>query len=143
MLLRRIPFGSALVILLLPLITVAGEAPDMVTLKLPKGDPDAGRRAFVALSCSACHRVAVEQGMPEPVSATPGPTLGRYLGRQAPSRLAMSIFAPSHEISANLRRPREDDLSPMPDYSEAMTVRQFMDLVAYVSSLPQEKKEPR
>jgi hypothetical protein len=55
----------------------------------------------------------------------------------------MSIFAPSHEISANLRRPREDDLSPMPDFSEAMTVRQFMDLVAYVSSLPQEKKEPR
>ncbi len=143
MLLRRIPFGSGLLILLLPLITVAGEAPETVTLKLPKGDPDAGREAFVALSCSACHRVAGEQGIPEPVSASPGPTLGRYHGRQGPTRLAMSIFAPSHEISVTLRGPRDDDLSPMPDFSEAMTVRQFMDLVAYVSSLPPRKKKPK
>ncbi len=143
MLFRRIPLGSALLILLLPLIAVAGGAPDMVSLKLPKGDPDAGREAFVALSCCACHRVAGEHGMPEPVSANPGPTLGRYHGRQAPSRLAMSIFAPSHEISVTLRGPREDDLSPMPDFSEFMTVRQFMDLVAYVSSLPPKKKEPK
>jgi mono/diheme cytochrome c family protein len=130
-------------ILFFPLIAVAAETADMVTLKLPKGDPDKGREAFVALSCSACHRVAGEQGMPEPVSAAPGPTLGRYHGRQTASRLAMSIFSPSHEISAPLREPREDDLSPMPDFSEAMTVRQFMDLVAYVSSLPPKKKEPK
>ena len=47
----------------------------------------------------------------------------------------MSIFAPSHEISANLRGPREDELSPMGDFSEAMTIRQFIDLVAYLRSL--------
>ena len=43
------------------------------------------------------------------------------------------MLTPSHEISANLRE-REDDLSPMADFSQAMTVRQFLDLIAYIRS---------
>ena len=130
------PILCALVFLiaLMPLMAVAGEALDVMTLTLPEGDPEAGRAAFLALSCTSCHRATGEPEFPDPVSANPGPEIGRYQGQQSPSRLANSIFAPSHEVSWDQGKSREDDLSPMGDFSEAMTVRQFMDLIAYIRS---------
>ena len=129
---------SGLGLVLIPLVVIvaaAGEASDTVTVTLPAGDAGAGRAAFLALSCPSCHRVAGEKEFPQPISANRGPTLGGYHGKQTAARLAMSIFAPSHEISATVREPREDALSPMGDFSEAMTVRQFLDLIAYIRSL--------
>ena len=61
----------------------------------PPAASSAGRAAFLALSCVFCHRVAGEEGFPKPVSANPGPTLGAYLGREAPANVAMSILLPS------------------------------------------------
>ena len=135
MLHRSILSGLVLAIPLTLLVAAASEASDTVTLKLPRGDSDAGRAAFLALSCTSCHSVSGEQGFPKPVSANRGPTLGGYHGQQTPAQLAVSIFAPSHEITANVREPRDGDLSPMGDFSEAMTVRQFLDLIAYIRSL--------
>ena len=132
---RSILFGSGLLILLALSIAMAAGDSETVTLTLPAGDPAAGRAAFQALSCTSCHRVAGESDFPEPVSANPGPTLGGYLAREGAERVAMSVFAPSHEIRATLRPGREDELSPMGDFTEAMTVRQFLDLVAYLRSL--------
>ena len=120
-------------------VATTGEASDTVTLTLPKGDPQAGRQVFVTMGCPSCHAVAGDTEFPDPVSANRGPTLGGYHGEQGPSRLAMSIFSPSHEISATVRE-REDELSPMGDFSQAMTVRQFLDVVAYVGSLGTPKK---
>ena len=131
---RSTAWSLGILLLLLPLLVVAGDASDTVTLTLPRGNPEAGRAAFVELSCSSCHRVAGDDELPNPVSANPGPTLGRYQGRQAPARLGTSIISPSHEITGVVREP-EDDLSPMGDFSEAMTVRQFLDLIAYLRSL--------
>ena len=128
--------GLGLVALLVPVLAAADEASDTVTLTLPRGDAKAGRAAFVEMSCTSCHSVASEKNFPTPVSANRGPTLGRYQGGQVPARLAMSIFAPSHEISATVR-DREDGLSPMPDFSEAMTVRQFLDIIEYLRSQAQ------
>lgn len=122
-------FLGLLAILLLPAV-VADDA-ETVKLVLPHGDPEAGRKAFVALGCISCHRVEGEKG--SPVSANPGPTLGRYQGQQGAARLGLSIFAPSHEISATVRE-REDELSPMPDFTRVMTVRQFLDLIAFLQS---------
>ena len=135
MLTRSMRFAPGLLIPLIVLVAVAQEASDTVTLTLPKGDPNAGRAAFLALSCTSCHRVAGEEGFPEPVSANTGPTFGAYQARQAPGRLAESIVTPSHEITGTVRGPRDDDLSPMGDFSEAMTVRQLLDLIAYIRSL--------
>jgi mono/diheme cytochrome c family protein len=132
---RSILYGSGLLILLALPIAMAAEGSGTVTLTLPAGDPVAGRAAFQALSCTSCHRVTGENDFPKPVSANPGPTLGVYLGLEGTSSIASSVFAPSHEIRSTLRGDREDELSPMGDFTEAMTVRQFLDLVAYLSSL--------
>jgi mono/diheme cytochrome c family protein len=134
MLYRSIAAGLGLLILVTLPGALAGDAPETVDLTLPKGDPDAGLEAFVELGCPSCHRVAGEEELPLRVSANPGPTLGRYHAGQEAARLGLSIFAPSHEISATVR-DREDNLSPMPDFSDAMTVRQFLDLIAYLQSL--------
>jgi mono/diheme cytochrome c family protein len=122
-----VPLGSAL--------ASATQAQDTITLRLPHGDAKAGKAVFEEMSCSSCHRVEGEHGFPDPVSSHPGPTLGGYTARQETERVAMSIFAPSHEITGTVRGEREDDLSPMPDFSEAMTVRQFLDLIAFIRSL--------
>ena len=131
---RYLSAAGFLLVLAVPIPGIAAEqSDDPVTLKLPRGDAQAGRAAFVALSCSSCHAVAGEQDLPVPISANRGPTLGPYQGKQGAGRLGLSIIAPSHEISASVR-DRDDDLSPMGDYSEAMTVRQFLDLVEYIRS---------
>lgn len=115
--------------------TPPAEAQETVLLRLPHGDPEAGKAVFRQMSCFSCHRVQGGKGFPEPISAHRGPTLGGYTAQQATEQLAMSIFDPSHEITGTLRGPREDELSPMPDFSNAMTVRQFLDLIAFIRSL--------
>jgi hypothetical protein len=130
----RSMLGTGL-LLVLANLPAAGESSGTVTLALPAGDPVAGRAAFIALSCTSCHRVQGEEGLPEPVSANPGPTFGAHDARQTPAQLADSIIAPSHVISATLREPQEGKLSPMGDFSQAMTVRQFLDIIAYLQSL--------
>ena len=126
----RLIFGTGLLLVFAHAVSAR-----TVTLTLPEGDPKAGRAAFLALSCTSCHRIAGEHGLPEPVSANPGPTLGAYHAQQTPARLAESIVTPSHEISATLRMSHEGKLSPMGDFSETMTVRQLVDLIAYLRSL--------
>lgn len=107
-------------------------------LTLPQGDPAAGRRAFLDLGCASCHRVVGEQDLPMPVSAHPGPFLGAVLAGREPGGLASSIVSPSHQVPENLRRTTEDELSPMGDYTQVMTVRQLADLVAYLRSIERE-----
>jgi hypothetical protein len=110
-----------------------------VAITVPVGDAQAGRKAFVDLKCTACHAVPSESEFPAPVSANPGPPIdGRVAGRDV-SDLATSIVSPSHALS-----PRNDEtvraqlmgvLSPMGDFSHTMTVRQLVDLQAYLRSV--------
>jgi hypothetical protein len=108
---------------------------ELVTLVLPVGNPEAGRKAFMDLRCYTCHAVAGETGMPKPFSANQGPNLNRPIRNQSPGKLATSIISPSHEISKEVLNRKQYDISPMGDYSEAMTVRQLLDLLAYLSPL--------
>jgi hypothetical protein len=117
--------------------TAAGTTP--VTVTLPTGDVKAGRQAFMDLKCAACHAVPSEPEFPAPVSANPGPPIdGRLAGRDA-CYLATAIMSPSHEISPSVgeqvRTQLEGVLSPMGDFSHVMTVRQMVDLHAYLSSI--------
>jgi len=96
---------------------------------------EAGKAAFVELKCNACHRV---EGMdfPEPVADPPVPvTLGGatpYV--KSDGELVTSIINPSHRIARGF--PKEalmsGDESRMADYSDVMTVRQLIDLVAFL-----------
>jgi hypothetical protein len=111
-----------------------------VTVTLPAGDVKAGRQAFMDLKCTACHAVPSEPEFPPPVSAHPGPPITARLADRDVSYLAAAIMTPSHEISLNsseevLRAHLRGVLSPMGDFSRVMTVRQLIDLHAYVRSM--------
>jgi Cytochrome c len=110
-----------------------------VTITLPVGDVQAGRKAFVDLKCTACHAVPSESAFPAPVSANPGPPIDARVGGSDVSYLATAIVSPSHELSAGLdeavRAQLVGVLSPMGDFSHTMTVRQLVDLQAYLRSV--------
>ena len=110
-----------------------------VTVTLPAGDVTAGRQAFVDLKCTACHAVPSESEFPAPVSANPGPPIDTRVGSRDVSYLATAIVSPSHELSAGLdeavRAQLAGVLSPMGDFSHTMTVRQLVDLQAYLRSV--------
>lgn len=107
---------------------------------LPKGEPRAGRQAFLDLKCTSCHRVVGEATFPAPVSGSQGPDLDHTLGLRPRSELASAIIVPSHSISLKVsddvkKRLEGTLLSPMGDFSRTITVRQLADLLAYLSSL--------
>jgi hypothetical protein len=117
--------------------TAGTETP--ITVAWPAGDVSAGRQAFMDLKCTACHAVASEPDFPKPVSANPGPPIGPGTARTDPSYLTAAIMTPSHAISPNIspevRASIEGVLSPMGDFSRVMTVRQMVDVYAYLRSV--------
>lgn len=120
---------------------------ERVSLVLPKGDAAAGRQAFLDLKCTACHRVVGETTFPAPVGGTQGPDLDYTLRSRPASELATAIVVPSHSVSVRIddavkERLRTMLLSPMGDFSGAMTVRQLADLLAYLRSLETAKQGP-
>jgi hypothetical protein len=105
--------------------------------RLPQGDAEHGRAAFVELRCHACHRVE-GVSMPEPVAVPPVPVVlgGTVFRPRTDGELVSAIVNPSHRIVP--REPadlvRSGQLSRMGDFSESMSVRQLVDLVAFLQS---------
>lgn len=111
-----------------------------VTVVLPAGATQAGRQAFVDLKCTVCHRVVGETTFPAPISGTQGPDLDRTLALRPAADLAAAIVVPSHSMSVKTsdevkKRLEGMLLSPMPDFSRTITVKQLADLLAYLRSL--------
>ena len=112
----------------------------MLGVPVPRGDVEAGRQAFNDLRCVYCHRVVAEPDLTPPISANPGPDLGGVQAALSISRLATSILVPSHTISQGISRERrqrmlETGSSSMGDFTDVMTIRQLVDLVAFLQSL--------
>jgi mono/diheme cytochrome c family protein len=105
---------------------------------LTMGNAVAGRTAFLELKCNTCHAVAGER-LNGRAPGRGGPGLGTAEALQSPDEIARSIAAPGHAISDEAGPWRENGKSRMPDYAQVMTVRQLMDLVAYIRSLPRRR----
>jgi hypothetical protein len=110
-----------------------------LTVTVPAGDAQAGRKVFVDLKCTTCHAVPSESEFTAPVSANPGPAIDARVAGRDVSYLATAIVSPSHELSAGMdetvRAQLAGVLSPMGDFSRTMTVRQFVDLHAYLRTV--------
>ena len=128
-----------LIVVLALSASVAYAAPDTehtkIDLVAPAGDPQAGRQAFVALGCGSCHAVQGDRELSRPVTSAPVPVLGPAHGKLSPGKIASAIVSPSHTVSKEVQAKTEGKLSPMADFSASMTVRQLVDVVAYVRSL--------
>lgn len=104
--------------------------------RLPDGDVEAGQVAFVALQCNSCHRVEGVEGLPEPVADPPVPLMlgGEEPYQRTDGELVTAIISPSHRLATSHpdARSGEGSQSRMGDFSEAMTVRQLIDVVAFL-----------
>jgi hypothetical protein len=106
-----------------------------------EGDIEAGRQAFVDNRCHRCHSVA-GVSLPElPGAASPLLELGGETSRvKAYSELVTSIIDPNHNISERYREQLPQPalgplITQMPmAHIETMTVRQLIDLVAFLDS---------
>jgi cytochrome c2 len=129
-----ISFGSAICLLILIAgcdteVTVPPEQFQPRWHFLAAGDPIVGRQVFTDLKCNTCHRVSGNELNGATIMA---PELGSMVAGQSADAIASSIIAPSHSVSAKGGLWRYEKPAEMPDYSKVMTVRQLMDLVAYM-----------
>ena len=104
---------------------------------LPSGDGTAGRQAFLDLRCWSCHEI--EGGdMPKPVATPAVPVFLGGNARSAPDDLYLlqAIVNPSHELAPGwgTENVQSGNVSRMGDYSQVMTVRQLLDLIAFLKS---------
>ena len=136
-------FMDARTVALLSLATLTTGCADTPSFRFPaeRGDIDNGRQAFVDLRCHACHSVS---GITLPDVAGAGSVQLQLGGETAVAKsyaeLMTSIINPDHVISERYREQQRLDAvvpldSPMPvPPIDNMTVRQLIDLVAFLES---------
>jgi hypothetical protein len=130
----RTTFGTLVALAALALCGCEAPRKSASGFHLPDGDPVRGHAAFVELRCHSCHTVAGVD-LPKPVADPPLPFAlgGRSAIVRTDGELATAIIEPSHVIPftspADVQSGR---LSRMGDFTEAMTVRQLVDIVAFL-----------
>ncbi len=112
----------------------AEEKSRLVMMVMPEGDVAAGRKAFVELSCHSCHNVSRDPSLTPVEPKGNGPDLSTAAGITTAGYQTTSIISPSHIVVYEYWG-KEKQKSPMPDLTRSMTVRQLIDLVAYLQSV--------
>jgi Cu/Ag efflux protein CusF len=97
---------------------------------LPKGDPTKGKAVFEKFECYYCHEVRGEQ-FPYPTESAP--ELSQMGAMHPVEFFAESIMNPNAVVPKTYREA--DGKSPMTDFTEKMTVRELIDVSAYLASL--------
>jgi L-cysteine S-thiosulfotransferase len=127
------------VVLLMLLTAACSGSKSGAGLRLPDGDVERGKAAFLELKCNTCHTVAGTE-MPAPnkdYAYVRVVVLGGEV-RQVKTygALVTSIINPSHSLAPGY--PKElitkDNQSAMANFNDTMTVRQLIDLVAFLQS---------
>ena len=134
---RFIPRWS---VFLLMLATAACGGPKSgAGLRLPDGDVERGKAAFLELKCNTCHTVAgTEMASPSKDYAYVRVVVlgGEVRQVKTYGALVTSIINPSHSLAPGY--PKElitkDNQSAMANFNDTMTVRQLIDLVAFLQS---------
>jgi Cu/Ag efflux protein CusF len=97
---------------------------------MPKGNPAKGKAVFEKFECYYCHEVRNE-GFSAPTESAP------ELSQMAPMHpvefFAESILNPNAVVPKAYRE--SDGKSPMTDFTEKMTVRELIDVSAYIAAL--------
>jgi len=106
------------------------------TVNFPQGNAEAGRLVFRMYKCFACHEVAGPEGQGLKIrTSVSAPLLDSRLGKMEPGEVITSIVAPSHKVPESNTKESGGKLSPMGDFTHALTVRQLVDLVAFLRSI--------
>jgi sulfur-oxidizing protein SoxX len=105
--------------------------------RLPEGNVENGKAAFLALHCNTCHKVDGVELPPQVATAPTNIVLGGEVSViRTYGELVTSVINPSHGLAPGFKKEQIKDgkLSPMPEFNDTMTVRQMIDLVAFLQS---------
>ncbi|HZD53994.1 MAG TPA: cytochrome C, partial [Woeseiaceae bacterium] len=107
--------------------------------RLPDGDADRGRAAFIDLQCHSCHTVRNLE-LPAPDTVEMAVVLGRDVSRvQTYGELVTSVINPSHRLAPHYPQSEVtvDGESRMATahLNDVITVQQLIDLVAFLQPL--------
>jgi hypothetical protein len=107
------------------------------TFTMPAGDPEAGKAAFEKMECYSCHNVPGADFPKERSAGGVGPDLVAAYSKLPAAFLAESIINSHQYISGTIEKYRGLDKvsSKMGDYSSIMTVRDLIDIVAFLKHL--------
>ena len=103
--------------------------------RLPDGDAQAGREAFVYMQCHQCHTIEGEEFPAIPGMEPPYVALGGTVSRvRTYGELVTSIINPSHKLAKGYAAEvvSEDGESNMYVYNQHMTVQELIDIVMYL-----------
>jgi Cu/Ag efflux protein CusF len=98
---------------------------------MPKGDPAKGRAVFEKFECYDCHEVRGEN-FPYPTDIS-APELSQMGPLHPVEFFAESVINPNAVVPKDYRNA--EGKSPMTDFTEKMTVRELIDVAAYIASL--------
>lgn len=104
--------------------------------RLPEGDIERGKAAFVELRCTSCHTVD-GVNLPRPETPPMSVTLGGEVRKiRTYGELVTSIINPAHSVAPGSppEYVDEEGRSRMENYNQVMTVSQMIDLVAFLQS---------
>jgi len=113
-----------------------GCTPEGRGFKLPQGEVDAGKAAFVELACNECHTVADIDIRTDANGAYELKLGGKVSRVKTYGELVTSIIHPSHKIARLYSAaPLEvEGESAMRGYNGIMTVQQLVDLVTFLET---------
>ncbi|MBT8102471.1 MAG: cytochrome C [Gammaproteobacteria bacterium] len=104
-------------------------------VRLPDGDVQAGREAFLYMQCNQCHTIKGEQLPGIPGQDPPYVELGGDVTQvKTYGQLITAIINPSHKLATGYAKEvvSEDDESKMYVYNDHMTVKELIDLVMFL-----------
>jgi sulfur-oxidizing protein SoxX len=103
--------------------------------RLPDGDPQAGREAFIYMQCHQCHTI---EGLELPMIPGQDPPYvelgGNVTAVKTYGQLITAIIYPSHKLASGYAEEvvSEDGVSNMYIYNEHMTVQELIDIVMFL-----------
>lgn len=103
--------------------------------RLPDGDAQAGREAFLYMQCNQCHTI---KGMELPLIPGEDPPYvelgGKVTKIKTYGELLTAIIYPSHDLADDYAAEvvSEDGESNMYVYNEHMTVKELVDIVMFL-----------
>lgn len=105
--------------------------------RLPEGNPEAGREAFLYMQCHQCHTIDGE-ALPEiPGLDPPYVQLGGKVARvKTYGDLVTAIINPSHKLASGYAKDlvSENGESKMYVYNSHMTVQELIDIVTFLQN---------
>jgi L-cysteine S-thiosulfotransferase len=119
------------------LMACAAEKKSSSGFRLPDGNAERGKALFVELKCNDCHQVVGTDLAASPERETMPVMLGgEFAYHRTDGELVTAIINPSHRLARGYPREvvEKEGKSRMKDYGDTLTVRELVDLVAFLQT---------